>query len=393
MNRVDTPNFSVLPEGQGNDIMAHVRKQQITFILATRCNLKCRYCYTKKNPDVKKEHQRLDLNFAKRALNDFFRDYSSRQIRFYAAGEPTCEFNLMKDIRDYAYELAGGELEVELQTNGYFKKRVAEWVLRNVDILWISCDGPPDIQDDQRPKKPKPGGRPGPSSWLVEHNLKLFAGQEHMQLGVRVTVTAPTIQRQTEIVAYFHELGIRYVNVHPACAPVEGSSDQIFQWDPIDFAENFLESRSYAEKLGIFYNSLYTANFDEETRHACRACIPYPQITTDGYVSCCDFSQFGPEYAQGPLQQLIYGKYIPEDDRIAYDEDKIHEIRSRCAENLEKGPCRGCKFIYHCAGGCLGQVVNETGDLMGIHERNCRITKYLAERMPLAQRLNPVLHS
>lgn len=41
----------------------------------------------------------------------------------------------------------------------------------------------------------------------------------------------------------------------------------------------------------------------------------------------------------------------------------------------------------------MGQVVNETGDSMGIHERNCKITKYLAERMPLNKGLWPVLHS
>lgn len=368
--------------------MAHVRKQQISFFLTTKCSLKCKYCYTLKNADIKKEHQTLNFKFAKRALNDFFRDYPSRQIRFYAAGEPTIEFELMKKIKDYAYELAGNELKVELQTNGCFSENVARWIAENVDILWISADGPPEVQDLQRPTIE---GKP--TSKLVEHNLRFFAKQKHMQTGVRITITPLTIHRQAELIRYFHNFGIKYINAHPTCIPVGGSSDPVFQWDPIDFAENFLKAHNESKKLGVFYNSLYIANFDEKTSHACRACIPYPHLTTDGYISCCDFAQFGPEYAHGPMQQLIYGKYIPEEDRIIYDEEKICKIRSRCAENLEKGPCKGCKFINHCAGGCLGQVVNETGDMMGIHERNCRITKYLAERMPLDKGLWPVLHS
>lgn len=367
--------------------MAHVRKQLISFFLTTKCNLKCKYCYTLKK-NIKKEHQTLNFNFAKRALNDFFRDYPSRQIRFYGAGEPTIEFELMKKIKDYAYELVGEELKVELQTNGYFSEKVAKWIATNVDILWISCDGSQEIQDFQRPTDGGEG-----SSKVVERNIRFFAKQRNIQTGVRVTVTPLTIHKQIEIIRYFFELGIKYVNAHPACIPASGSTDPIFQWDPIDFAKSFLKAHNEAKKFGVFYNSLFIVNFDEKTRYACRACIPYPHLTTDGYVSCCDFAQFGPEYDPGPLQQLIYGKYIPEEDSIVYDEEKIYKIRRRCAENLEKSPCKGCKFVFYCAGGCLGQVVNETGDIMGIQERNCKITKYLAERIPLGKGLWPVLHS
>lgn len=368
--------------------MAHVRKQEISFFLTAKCTLRCKYCYTLKGINVKREHQALNFNFAKRALNDFFRDYPSRQIRFYGAGEPTVEFELMKEIKEYAHRLSGDSLRTELQTNGYFSEEVANWITKNIDVLWISADGPPEIQDFQRPT-----AKDSPSSRIVEQNLKFFAKQNHMQVGVRTTITPLMICKQMELVKYFGNIGIRYVNVHPACAPVSGSSDSIFQWDPIEFAERFLITHNEAKKLGIFYNSLYIVNFDEKTRHACRSCIPYPHITTDGYVSCCDFAQFGPEYADGPLQQLIYGKYILEEDKIIYDEEKIFKIRSRCAENLMKEICKDCKFIYHCAGGCIGQVVNETGDIMGIHKRNCMITKYLAERMVLNEGLWPVLHS
>jgi len=368
--------------------LAHVRKQQICFFLTTKCNLKCEYCYTLRGIDLKEEDRILNFEFSKRAINDFFRDHASREIRFYGAGEPTLEFELMKKIREYAYSKAGDKLKVELQTNGFFSENTARWIEDNVNILWISADGPPEVQNFQRPTKEGKA-----SSEIVERNIRLFAKQKHMEVGVRTTTTPLTIHKQIKVIKYFYDLGVRYINTHPACAPVSGSSNGIFQWNPMEFAKNFLEAHNEAKKLGVFYNSLYIVNFDEKTRYACRSCIPYPHLTTDGYVSCCDFAQFGPEYSQGPLQQLIYGKYIPEEDRIIYDEDKIYKIRSRCAENLEKGPCKGCEFIYHCAGGCVGQVVNETGDLLGIHEKNCKITKYLAERLPLATTLHPVLHS
>jgi radical SAM protein with 4Fe4S-binding SPASM domain len=339
---------------------------------------------------IKKEDQVLDFAFAKRGIDDFFRDYPSRHIRFYSIGEPTLEFELLKRIRDYAYQQAGDQLKVELQTNGVFTKEIAKWIAKYVDILWISCDGPAYIQDSQRPTPEGKG-----SSEIVESNLKYFRDIPKIQFGVRTTLAASVIKRQSELLDYFENLGIKYINVHPACVSVESDRDEsLFKWDPIEFAECFWVTHQEARRRGIFYNCLYIANFDEKTRLACRSCVPYPQLTTDGYVSCCDYGQFGPQYSPGALQQLIYGKYIPEEDVIIYDEEKIHKIRSRCVENLRNGPCKDCECLYYCAGGCMGETVNATGNLMGVHEINCAIIKHLAKKMHVGSlSLFPVIHS
>lgn len=369
--------------------MGHFRKQQISFFLTTECTLKCNYCYTLKDIDVKKEHQTLNFNFAKQGMLDFFRKFQSREIRFYGAGEPTREFKLMKKIKDFAFELAGNELKVELQTNGFFDTYIAEWIANNINILWISCDGMPEIHDHNR--KTKKGTI---TSHIVERNLKFFAQQKHMQVGVRITVTPESINRQCEIIKYFHKLGIKYVNAHPACAPIhKQAQENLFKWDPLEFAKNFLEAHNEANKLGIFYNSLYIVNFDEKVDYACRALVPCPHLTTDEYVSSCDFAQFGPEYDPGPMQQFIYGKYIPKDDKIIYDENKIKMLRNRCTETLLNGKCKDCEVAYYCAGGCVGQVVNENSDLLEIHKKNCLITKYLSRHIPLGKKKWPVFHS
>ena len=368
--------------------MAHIRKQMISFFLTTHCNLNCTYCYTPKIQGIKKEHQTLDLSFAKRGIDDYFRDSASRHIRFYGIGEPTLEFKLLKQIYNYAHGKAGDSLVVELQTNGFFAEEIARWIYKHVDILWVSCDGPPEVQDLQRPTANK-----GNTSGIVEKNLSYFATRDSMQVGVRVTLTSLTMKRQNEIVRYFNDLGIRYVNVLPAFAPVEGSSGVVFDWDPLEFAKDFLIAHNKAKELGTCYNTMCIVNFDEQTRYACRVCTPCPHLTTDGNVSCCDFAQLGPEYLPGPLQQLVYGEYNPENQTITYDENAVSEVRARCVENLKEGVCADCKYIYNCAGGCLGQVVNETGDLMGKCERNCTIVKYLGEHMELNKGLHPALHS
>jgi len=72
-------------------------------------------------------------------------------IRFFAAGEPTVGFKRMTEIVEEGRKPVGDKLQVELQTNGFFNGTIADWVDQNVNILWISCDGPPTLQDVQRP--------------------------------------------------------------------------------------------------------------------------------------------------------------------------------------------------------------------------------------------------
>lgn len=368
--------------------MAHVRKQMISFFMTTRCNLNCIYCYTPKYKKIRPEDQTIDLEFAKRGITDFFRDSASRYIRFYGIGEPTLEFDKIVEIRNFAYSLAKESLTVELQTNGCFSEMIRSWIEDNVDVLWISCDGMPEIQDKQRPFISGAG-----TSGIVEENLRYLTKCDRIQTGVRATLTSEMIARQRELVDYLSSLGVKYINVLPTFAPEEGSNSEIFVWDPIDFAKSFYDAHMYAKSKGIWYNTMCIVNFDEKTRIACRSCTPCPHLTTDGFVSCCDFTQLGYEYISSPLSQLIYGQYDRENDRILYNEDAISKIRSRCTEKLAQSTCKDCEYLENCAGGCMGQVVNETGDLMGRCEDNCKIVRYLGERMERNNGLHPAFHS
>ena len=66
--------------------MAHCRKTQLSIFLTYRCNLKCIYCYV---GEKKQYRTTIDYQFVQRAILDFFQKYSSREIRFFATGEPT----------------------------------------------------------------------------------------------------------------------------------------------------------------------------------------------------------------------------------------------------------------------------------------------------------------
>jgi len=365
--------------------MGFVRKEQITFFLTTACNLRCRYCYMPK-VDQQPSDSLLDLEFARAGLVDFFRRSKSRTIRFFAPGEPTLAYGRMVEIWEMAKAMVGDELRTELETNGYFDSETAEWIQHHVDYLWISCDGPSGIQDEQRPRADG-----GSSSHVVLSNVERFASSRLLQTGVRATIEPKNLGRQVELVEFFYSLGVRHLAASPAYH--SKANPKVETPSLLKFAEQFVPAFYRAKELGMIYLTLLMVNFDEEVDVYCQASIPTPRLTTDGYVSSCDWAAFGsPEICHGPQQDLIYGRYDQDHRTIVYDDAKIERIRRRNAAFLAQRHCRGCPAIRHCAGGCVGKMMAVTNDLYTPTDSWCEGVRYLFDRLPVNRGLYRVLH-
>lgn len=120
--------------------MSHVRKEMISFFLTTRCNLDCTYCYANKARSIH-SHQTLSLEFAQIGIDYYFEHFESRRLRFFGAGEPTCELELMDQICHYARSRAGKEVSTEIQTNGAFSSSVREWLAENIGTYLLNKRG------------------------------------------------------------------------------------------------------------------------------------------------------------------------------------------------------------------------------------------------------------
>lgn len=361
--------------------MPHIEKQMVSFFLTTKCNLRCIYCYNSNQRSSIKE-QTLPLEIAKAGVDYFFSTSKSRHIRFYGPGEPTQEFFLLKDIVEYARVKAGKELTVELQTNGCFGNNVREWILHNVNIVWFSFDGEPDIQNANRPcanGKPSAPILENNARWLIEH-----ADGRDIMVGARVTMTDKNIVRQREIIDYFYALGISHIwtdplfpsvgNI-PVCQDVQKKEN--FHFNIIKYVDNFIDAFYYAKNRGVFYGSFLICNFDGKCSKHCRACTPTPHFTTDGYVSACDLVTFG----QNPhhMDCFVYGKWNRKQKKFDFDKEKIAILQSRSIDNMKH--CSSCIAKDHCGGYCLGEVMNETGCLFGQKEKTCEAIRKLYNRL------------
>ena len=354
----------------------------ISFFLTTRCNLRCVYCYNSKER-AEVEEKSLSLEIAKAGIDEYFAKNTSRHIRFYGPGEPTQEFELMKQITEYAKEKVGNAVTTELQTNGAFSPKVREWILDNLNIVWVSFDGTPDIQNAQRPM----GDRLAPSAPLIEENVKWLntnKGNRNLMVGARVTITDLNVNRQIEMVDYFNSLGIQYIWTDPIFPEVkkrpvceEKDREELYHIDLELYVKNYIEACRYAKTKGMFYGSFLTCNFDGEAKIHCRACTPVPHLTTDGYVSACDLALNG-ENAHH-MSCFIYGKWDEQNKQFVYDETKIKALHDRNIDNMKH--CKDCEAKLHCGGQCLGEVQNETGKLDGQKPETCKAIKTLYKEL------------
>ena len=360
--------------------MPHCKKQMISFFLTTRCNLNCIYCYNVEER-TKLTEKTLSIEIAKAGVDYFFDTNQSRHIRFYGPGEPTQEFSLLRQITEYAKSVSDG-VTVEIQTNGVFGSEIRKWILENVNIVWMSFDGPPDIQNHNRPIKGE-----YPSSPVIEKNVKWLNENKDnydLMVGARVTMTDMNIQRQKEMVDYFYNLGIRYVwtnplfpsvGTYPVCDDREKLSS--YNFDMSKYLDNYIEAYHYAKEMGVFWGSFLMCNFDGEANIHCRACTPVPHLTPDGYVSACDMVVLGKSAYH--MDCFVYGKWDATNKQFQFYQEKIDELQRRNSDMIPH--CEHCEARLFCGGYCLGEVVNETGSLTGQKPVSCLAIRRLLKEI------------
>lgn len=186
--------------------MAHVRSFELTMFLIDKCHLDCVYCYP---GDYKENKRSISKDFAFYAIDRCIGNGITNKIRFYAVGEPTLNFRLMREVHDYAVAKYT-DLLFELQTSGVFNHLICDWIGQHINTVWISCDGPPDIQDRQRPLR-----NGGKTYHIIERNIQSLLRQKTV-VGIRPTVTPYSFNKLSDIVHYAVELGVRYIYFHPA---------------------------------------------------------------------------------------------------------------------------------------------------------------------------------
>jgi uncharacterized protein len=344
----------------------NIKFDSLVIFPTSNCNLRCVYCYAAGGETQKT----IDLEFVKKAMDFIDKNSDERLlILFHGGGEPTLEFDLMKKVREYATNLRK-DTEFALQTNGVFSGQVRDWILKNIDRISISCDGPPPIQDIQRPLK---GG--GKSSPIVERNLRYFL-ENSKNVGVLTTISEFSMTRQTEILEYFNGIGVKRLKFLPVfemgrclhCPTTYSKKPST------PFVRNLLKAMELADMYGIELSPPFS--FGEVKERFCGMPGKSFILTPDGFVSPC----FAVTSNDSDFSELLFGRFDIKSKKILIDNRKLGVLRKRLVPNIPS--CQNCFMKCDCAGGCVvSACLLHNKDIFSPDDRYCSETKKIGREI------------
>lgn len=342
----------------------------ITLFLTRGCNLGCIYCYASARPYA--PEMSIQTDFALKATDWFLRQLKKDLIRltFHGGGEPTLEQKTIKTIFDHIEACKGGkEAKYIITSNGTAPRPFLDWMMERKFGISISMDGPPDIQDRNRPFVNGAG-----SSGIVESTVRYLSDKQY-PFSIRMTYSAGDDLERT--LRYFASLGVNLLHLEPLFphgreyATCSTDSD-VSPPKGKELLDGFVKAMGLAKELGIKLFNGHLASFTRGTSYFCAAASGRAMMVThDGFLSgCIEVTDSADEHAG----TFILGKWNEATNEFIVDERKIRWMLTRHSDGALT-ECKDCYARFICAGGCAVKALKATGDFFERDHQYCAFTR------------------
>lgn len=319
----------------------------LTLYMNNTCNLNCTYCFTD-TPSRTQMHLSLDeIGAAARVVAENCRAKGLPLTTvLHGGGEPLLDQCQVDETLHLLDHLAGEFGLVQFRyvaTNGVMPVAKAEWMARHFDLVGLSCDGPPDIQNRQRPSR----RNNAPTSHTIEQTAAVLR-QAGRAFHARATITPEAVTRQEEIIDYIGRvLRPHAVHFEPVYTGGRADAETTFAADTAEtFVTHFLQAQALARR----YNLLLTTSGSRlSTLHGpyCNVFRQVLNIVPGGVATAC----FKVTDAQAVRkQQVEMGHYDHDANVYQIDHPRIAQLQAALSVYPEH--CRDCFNRFHCVKSC-----------------------------------------
>jgi uncharacterized protein len=347
------------------------RPECLTLYMNNECTLRCVYCHTAPS---RQPADRLDLKAIAAAARVVAARCREKGQPFYAVfhggGEPTLHRDRVERALA-ALEALAAEQEVELfryvATNGLMSEKKAAWLAGCFDLIGLSCDGPGDIHDRQRPRWDGRASLP-----IVERTARVLR-EEGARLHVRTTITPTSLDRQPEIAGYlcqqFRPEEIHFEPVYQGGRT--GAAGGLNVDHAADYAACFLAARKVAQGYGV---PLLGSGSRPGAIHGpyCHVFRDVLNLVPGGVATAC-FKLT--EYSQIREKKAAIGAWDRRSGQFEIDHGRVQALRQQLDVALPD--CADCFNRYHCARQCPDSCPLD-GDVSGEPGFRCRAQKAIA---------------
>lgn len=349
----------------------------LTLYLNNECNLACGYCYSEATHPGRSAG-RLDAASVHAAARLVARNCAkiNRPLTavFHGGGEPTLhqrQVQLFLDIIDQAAADYGIQSFKYLATNGVMSEKKATWIASQFDLVGLSCDGPADIQQINRPLR---NGRT--STPFIERTAGIFH-KANKPFRVRVTVTPDSIYRQAEIAGYVcRQLKPMEIDVEPVYLGGRSTGTKVFAVEQAGlFVEAFLEARQVARQYEIPWRTSGSRPTEIHGPY-CNVSRNVLNLIPGGVATACFKTVDAPQaYKHG----VVIGKMNHATGAFDIDNDRVKTLLQRL--NQESHRCQSCFNRFHCVRNCPDCCPIDDSEVGDDVTFRCQVQKLLVEKL------------
>lgn len=318
----------------------------LTLYMNTECNLRCIYCYAVPGPGpaARLESEAIAAAAAVVAEN-CHRKGIPFYIVFHGGGEPTLHRGRVDKAMAQIETVAsayGVRLFRYVATNGVLSEAKARWLAHRFDLVGLSCDGPANIQNRQRPRW---GG--GDTSPIVERTARILH-EAGCRFQVRTTITSAILDRQAEIAAYIcQQLLPEEIHFEPVYIGGRINTENELLTDQAgEFITNFLEARAVAREYGVVLmnSGSRLGSIHGPYCHVFRHVI---NLVPGGVATGCFKAT---NTVQAEKKGVVVGSLNRETGRF---EINHFRVKALCQQlDITPPECATCFNRYHCVRGC-----------------------------------------
>ncbi len=359
------------------DIAKNWNKQSVVKALclhvAHDCNLRCKYCFGDTG-EYKGGRCLMSSEVGKCAIDFVIANSANRHnIEIdYFGGEPLMNFEVVKEITDYANEQGkkhNKNFRFTITTNGILlDDEIQEYINKNMSNVVLSLDGEKETNDKMRPTV---NGK-GSYDIIVPKFKKIAQSRNQDNYYVRGTFTAHNVDFAKDVI-HLADLGFKQTSVEPVVAPYE--EDYALRDEHIQTVFNEYEklAEEYVKRWreGNWFNFFhFMVDLDQgpcaiKRLSGCGAGHEYLAISPQGDIYPCHQFVGNEDYKMG---NVFDGK-VNEDIKNIFEKSNVYT----------KKKCENCFAKFYCSGGCSANAVNFNGDINKPYELACEFEKKRVE--------------
>ena len=272
-----------------------------------KCNLKCYYCYNKRN--LNSDRRELSADEWKKVIFDLY----SGGVREFVitGGEPT----IRNDLEEILSSIPN-DCNVSVLTNGTLLKGSKLKILQYASEVIVSLDS--------LEKKNNDSNRKNSSNYNVISNIENISDNQKKKIVVRSVITKNNVKDVVELRNYVkNKLNIKYITT----GYLPNSKMEYDEFIPIKNEVNY----------NLKMNNLIS----------CGACLAEIAVDCNGDIYPCQ-SMVKPEFCLGNILEKNWRNKIKEKKEKIFPNANINEIEK----------CKECVYKYFCGNGCKAITYN-----------------------------------